>query len=432
MNPNCDTLSIFERAEMARRRGQRKGYLYEKSGWWMLRYRVDSPETDETGKAKRDRITVPIARAKGLDAVGKKEAQRIAWDEYLSKLDVMATRPSSMRTLREFIEQRFEPDVIATLKPGGRDHYKTILKNHVLPTLGSMRLRELSAAHVQAVLNGKLAKGLSTQTVTHIRNCISAVLRHAKAMQWFAGELPTEAVRLPEMKRQERRALTWEQVCAIAKNLPQPAATLVPFLALTGLRIGEAMGLRWKWVNLTDEFRIVDAEVIPPMSIAVRENFTRGSFQSLKTSNSSRNIPIQEWFAPQLLALWGASKFQAPDAPVFASPAGRPLAAHSVQSKQALKQAAAAAGMGTPAVPAVQRAKGVPPQKGKPAKSWVSWHCLRHTNATLADQIGLRTGERQKILGHGSESMTMHYTHADLELLRERWNRLADARKLLQ
>ena len=426
-----DTLSIFERSTMARRRGQRKGYLFAKSGYWYLQYRVDTTEIDlATGKPKRERMTVPIAFSSGPESVGKREAQRIAWEEYLSKLDASSIRPSSMRTLAEFVEQRFKPDVVANLKPNGRDHYEFILRRHVLPSLGATKLREIGAAHCQTVINKALQQGLSSQTALHIKNCLSAILRHAKAMQWFAGELPTEYVRIPELKRKEKKALHWDQVCAISKASPEPLATLVPFLALTGLRIGEAMGLRWKWLNLTEEPRIVGAEVIPPMCVAVRENFVKGQYQSLKSSKSSRNIPIPAWFAPRLLEWFAAAQWRNPDDPVFAAECGRPLDAHNEQARR-LKPAAAACGLGTPAVKGQRAKKGRDRVKKRGAKSWVSWHAFRHTNATLASVGGLSVSEQQRILGHSSAAMTLHYTHAELEQLRERWEKLADGRKLL-
>ena len=65
----CAILSIFEGAEMARRRGQRSGHLYERSGMWMLRYRVDSTD------GQRERITVPIAHASGPEAIGKRSGR---------------------------------------------------------------------------------------------------------------------------------------------------------------------------------------------------------------------------------------------------------------------------------------------------------------------------------------------------------------------
>jgi integrase len=52
----------------------------------------------------------------------------------------------------------------------------------------------------------------------------------------------------------------------------------------------------------------------------------------------------------------------------------------------------------------------------------VTWHSFRHTNATLADQAGLTDTERQRVLGHASDRMTRHYSHADLERVRAKLN----------
>src|SRR6185369_8651828 len=95
-------------------------------------------------------------------------------------------------------------------------------------------LRDITPAHIQEIINAKRIQNLSPQTLTHIRNRISAVLGHAKAHRWFFGELPTTAVRVPEMVREEQKALTWAQVCTLANALPEPCATLVVFLAQTG------------------------------------------------------------------------------------------------------------------------------------------------------------------------------------------------------
>lgn len=431
MQSETAILSIFE-GNMARRRGQRKGYLFQKGGWWNLQYRVDTPDLDEHGTPVRAKITVPIAQCTGPEALGKREAQRIAWDEYLSRLDQSSMRPSSMKTLAQFVTERFEPDVVDTCKPKGKLHYAYMLKNHVLPALGKLRLREIGVAQVQNLINAKLHSGLSVQTAVHIRNCISAVLRHAKHMGWFAGEVPTEAVRMPEMRRKEKRALRWEQVCEISKVCAEPVATLVPFLALTGLRIGEAMGLRWRCLNLTDKPVVVNMEVIPPYCIAVRENFVLGQYQSLKTSRSSRNVPIPDWFVPRLQTLFVESKWKGPDDPVFAALCGKPLDSHHAAARQ-LKPAAAACGLGTPAVKgrAGKPTAEKPRVKKERAHSWVGWHSFRHTNATLAAAGGMSVVEQQRILGHSSAATTLHYSHADLDQVRERWNRMVDGRKLL-
>jgi integrase len=89
------------------------------------------------------------------------------------------------------------------------------------------------------------------------------------------------------------------------------------------------------------------------------------------------------------------SKFRGEDQPVFASRNGTPLDAHNV-SNRSLKRAA--------------RKIGLPR---------VSFHSLRHTTATLADKVGLTIAEKQKILEHRTADISTHYTHPEIERVRQ-------------
>lgn len=430
--------SIFERSEdgMARRRDQ-QGKLYIKGPSWLFRYRVDrvDPQTGQpmkdpvTGNPIRDEITVRIGPAKGSDKLRRIDAWDLAQRDYIKTVNASSRLPNSMRTFAEFVEERFKPDLLGNYKPSWKASFESLLKVHINPALGDVRMRDLSMAHVQNFLTAK-GTVLSSQTVKHLRNCLSKILKHAKRMGWFAGEIPTEEVSLPRMKRVARRALTWEQVCAIARHLKEPLATLVPFLAVTGLRIGEAKGLRWRYVNLTAEDVIVEQMLLPKHSLLVIENYVRGEYGTLKTSSSARIVPIPEWFLAAMEKLHKESKWQAPECPVFANGAGNPIDDRNM-SVSNLKQAAALAGMGTLRVPGKIGGRGDQRRKRVEAKSWVTWHCLRVTNATLADQAGLTVTERQRILGHASGLMAMHYTKADLNLTRERFEKLADPKLLM-
>ena len=76
--------------DMARRRGQRKGYLRAENGSWLLTFRIythDSPQ----GK----RQTVTIGPADGPGRLTKHQAQRFAWDHYLQPLDTATLKPMS-------------------------------------------------------------------------------------------------------------------------------------------------------------------------------------------------------------------------------------------------------------------------------------------------------------------------------------------------
>jgi integrase len=83
------------------------------------------------------------------------------------------------------------------------------------------------------------------------------------------------------MVRRERHALTWEQVLMLADAMPKHR-NLIILLGQTGMRIGEACGLLWKFVNLSAEWRVVDGEALPPNSLLVCSNWTVGERTSTK------------------------------------------------------------------------------------------------------------------------------------------------------
>jgi integrase len=384
---------------------------------WYLQYRVDTPDVDDKGKPKRAKIAVQLGPSKGKGAIGRRQAERLAADQYISKLDQSAIRPGSMVTLQAFVDRRFEPDWIQSLKPTGQTFYRSILKKHVLPALGALQLREVTLGHVQQLIRACQVKKLSGQTCIHVRNCTSAIFRHALHLGLWSGPLPTEGVRMPEKRAKERRALTWEQACAVSRRIPEVVRTkhvswqagkrgavldreateisaLVLVLSATGLRIGEAMGLRWRRVNLTTLPVVMDGELLPSFSLAVRENYVMGRYQTLKTEGSRRIIPLPTWVCDLLRPMASRLEWAMPDDPVWAGSAGRPLDQHNA-ARRVLKPAAALEGL-----------------------PWVSWHCFRHTNATLADAAGLTVAERQKVLGHAGAQMTMRYTHTEIERVR--------------
>lgn len=365
--------------DMGRRRGQKTGSLTKKGPSWFLRWREDA--RDVTGRVCRAQCSMVIADAVGPFKVGKREAERIAWDLVLSKLDVVSTNPGSMLTVSEFVRTRFENDHMATLKPAGREHYAYILSKHVLPYLGRHRLRDVNPLVLQDFFRTK-RDHYSGQTLTHFRNVISAVFRHAENCGLFSGKLPTQGLKLPKIEAKERSALTAEQATRIIAALPGQYSTLAALLVTTGLRIGEAAGLKWKRVD----FALGNVEI--------RETYSKGRWVSPKTENSVRTVPVPRRILDAIDGLRGRAGYLGPDDPVFVTTHGNPVGSHTAAAK-VLKPVAKALGM-----------------------PWVCWHSFRHSNATFADQQGLGVAGRRKLLGHGSDAMAMRYTHPEMELAR--------------
>jgi len=182
--------------------------------------------------------------------------------------------------------------------------------------------------------------------------------------------------RYVDFQRQRRRktiVLTREQLATLLQVLQEPVKTLAITAAMTGLRIGEVLALRWKNVDLEKNV------------IQVREAVYEGNLSSPKSKSSIRDIPM----GPSLQRLLSECRKAAPaDAFVFASRNGTPLDSHNL--------------LGRVLKPACKRA-------GLPS---ISWHSFRHTHATLLSDLGESLKTAQAQLGHARLSTTAEiYTH---------------------
>lgn len=382
---------------MPRRRFQR-GTIYREGNWWRVRWREDVRLPD--GGIKTVRRSTVVGPCRGPDALSKKEAYSRAWDTVLAHVNANASVPASVMTVGQFITQKFEPEVVWTLKHAGKLHYAYCFKKF-LPALGDIPLRDLKADVIQALVKNMIEAGYSVQTVLHVRNAIHAVVKHAKATGYFTGDNPAGLVRLPQMTRQEKNALTWEQVEMVLSLLPSPYWEMVLLSVTTSLNAAEIAGLQWKRVNLGDEVIYVDGDVIPPGSLAVRSNVYRGVRGTVKTGARNRIQPIPEVLIPRLRELKEREKFTGPNDPVFVSRKGTPLDVHNINNRWFRK---------------ISKKLGVK----------VSWHVFRHTCATMLKNLDASKADRIAIMGHSQETMTDHYTHSDIERRRSFVNQIAN------
>lgn len=376
------------REEDMKRRGSQRGTLRNTGGRWYIHFRQHV--TDESGNLKYKPTRHVIGAASGPERMSKADAQ-IEADRIVAEANALSAVPQMRATLRQFIDVRFRPDHIAAKRPAGQSHYEYLLRVHVLPSLGDMQLRDITAGKVQLLLSAKAAT-LSQQTVTHIRNVLSAIFGHAKLLGFWKGDKPTEGLKCHGAEPRQARMMTWQQVQFLIAEMPARYRPLVVLMASTGLRVGEALGLRWKRINLTGDTVAVDGVLIPPYSLAVIDTYSRGAWGRPKTERSRRIVPLpsQAWVA--IAEMREADLIGGPDDPVFRARTGEPWDSHNVAARF-LKVAG--------------KKIGCP---------WVHWHCFRHTAASLANLDGAGL---QRVLGHATRAMTDHYTTPDLERVRE-------------
>jgi len=386
--------------QLARRRLQQKGDLFDQGGMWKLRWHEDKIGSE--GELTRGwSRAVHIGPSGGLGKLTEKEARRLGWENFLSKLDAGVCAPHSAVTVGNFVDQRFLPDHVALLKRSGRSHYESMLK-HVLPTLRDLRLKDITASHIQKLVSSMLLKNYSVQTVKHVRTVVSAIFTHAKRLGWHTGDNPAKLVRLPEMVRREAHALSFKQAVDTLAALKTPVREMVLFAIVTSMNIAEVCGLQWKRVNLTEQFATVDGESLPPLTIAVRAQWYRGEYGSVKAKSRRRNIPIPALIRCVLAIMKERPQFTGLEDPVFAARTGKPVDEHNI-ARRHLKP--------------VGRSLGMP---------WLSWHCFRRTHTTLANELGMVFTDRMAMMGHSEARMTALYTADDLKRRRAVLDQMAE------
>jgi integrase len=152
-------------------------------------------------------------------------------------------------TLAEFVETWWRLHAVPNLSPNTRANYARVWDKHVLPRLGTYRLRELTPSVVQDFRVTLGLRGANDPTVLKALTVLQSVLRLA-VLQGRIQSNPVAPVRKPSQVRKHRvRPLSPDVVEEIRAQLRARDAALVSLLAYGGLRPGEARGLTWGHVR---------------------------------------------------------------------------------------------------------------------------------------------------------------------------------------
>lgn len=144
---------------------------------------------------------------------------------------------------------------------------------------GKRKIAAINREEIQKFLTEQ-ARKYSESSLPSMRVVWALTLGWANDCGWLPKN-PCIRIKLPKRtggRKVVRTVLTSEQVKAIAERLEEPYATLVVLLAASGLRIGEAVALRWSDFNgsvLRVERRIFDGEV-----------------DAVKAKTSARSLPV--------------------------------------------------------------------------------------------------------------------------------------------
>lgn len=269
-------------------------------------------------------------------------------------------------------------------------------RKHLIPTLGSIPLQQLTPARLQAYYTEKLTSGrrdgkggLSPRTVHHHHELLHVALESAVKWQLVQRNV-ADSVDAPKFRQKEMQTFDEEGMLDYLESVKETEYYAVFYTALfTGMRRSELLALRWSDLDL-------DLGVISINRTLHHLEDKSFVFQPPKTPKSRRQVPLspstsimlkrhrEGQRAARLLIDLPVTEHDL----VFCKVDGRPLLPHSV----------------TQAWRRLVRKAGFP---------GLRLHDARHTHATLMLEQGVNWKIISERPGHGSVAMTLDlYAHA--------------------
>lgn len=310
----------------------------------------------------------------------------------------------SRQVLRDYLTEWLETIIRQERRPKTYRSYEQLIRIHIIPGLGSLRVDQLTAAQIREWMvrlgrpRTEGGAGLSPASVTRCH----AVLRAALAELVRREELevnPCQKVRAPKHNAKPIQPYTREECRAILTSATGTRwETLITMAIGSGLRLGELLALRWADIQLERQTLVVTRNLT---DVANAERFG-----GPKTVEGLRTVALPPMVMAALRVhrktqveerLAAGDRWKDYDL-VFCTHTGRPLLLRNVQRAwYAIRQ------------------KSQVPAKG--------FHALRHSYASVAISAGIPLEAIAELLGHADPTFTKRiYAH----LLEEAKHHVAD------
>lgn len=358
----CDGKSLKpERGVMPFRYQDGSVRMRGKKKVWYGTYRVDERNAD--GEIVRRQKSIRLGT---LAELPTKNAARKKLVESMG-----APQEGAIITFKQ-LSERWTKAEGPTMKVSTLNHYQNALKANLLPTFGERDVKRITREEIQLFLV-KQATSYSHSSLRSMRVVLSLILGWGANSQYLERN-PCVRIRLPKVaggRRVTRTVLTAEQVSALVSKLEEPYATLVLFLCSTGLRIGEAVAVKWS---------DVESDVLH-----VTHRIYDGDEGEVKSKAAVRSLPLDLNLLERMRKL-GNSEY------VFCSR------------------------VGTPINPGNGMKRYVHPVAKELGIELGGWHDFRHTLTTTLRRSGVHPVTVSGVLGHSKVDLAMNvYDRATMD-----------------
>ena len=312
---------------------------------------------------------------------------------------------AKIQTLRQYGERVFMPAKAVTISENSRSSFQGNLDCWIYPALGEMKMPDITAANISALLLDMQAQGKAHATCIKVYTVLKSLFKMAYLSD-IIQKNPMDKVERPKQRKDEVRgieaeAYTIEEVKHILSCLekePLKWQALIRLLVDTGIRRGECCGLQWKDVDFKGN----------TITVAGNLCYTpqKGVYLDTPKNGKTRIIDVDADVIALLQQLRQQQASHALSAFVFTQD-NSPEPMHPQSPTRYLKKIAARYGIDD-----------------------LHPHKLRHSFASIAITNGADIASVSEKLGHSDKAVTLRmYTHADAESMKRASQIFRDALK---
>lgn len=365
-----DLTSLFQKRTTRRRYQSPK--VQDDGDRWTARWREDMLQPDGTVKRVR-RWDVIAMKA---EVPSKRKAQAIL-DERMRAINSDTYKPVSSVTFSTFAG-KWMASVMVHHKESTQLEEKRQIERDLKPIFGQVPLRDISAEVIQTWVSDLK---LSPKTVANRVGTLRTMWATAKTWGYVQHD-PFDGLKLPTRQAAKVYQFSAEEMLAIIHAATGWYGLLFELLAKTGMRPGEAGGLR--------------PEDLDGRVIHVRQAVWKGKVQTTKTTGSVRDFLISDSLADRLRR--HIEENPNPHGLIFVNQAGKPMNMDKFNQK-VLRPILEKLGLW---------------EKIRAAGVRCGNYAFRHGNVTEMSRSGVPLKTIQSRVGHtaGSEVTMTHYVHA--------------------
>ena len=285
-------------------------------------------------------------------------------------------------TLGEYIQPWIELHK-TRLSPKTAVRYEQIIRDYIVPQLGSIKLRDLRLEQIEAHCQALLMKGLSPRSSRFAHMIIHRSLDDAVRKGYVSYNAAHGAI-LPRSSQKEMEILDEDEVMRFMITIQDCRHEALYHLAIkTGMRKGEILGLKWSDLDWKRGTLRIQRQVyrVHKQGLVIRQPKTRASRRTIQLGEKMLDVLRVHHTKQQILKAAAGKRWKEKNL-IFTSTIGTHLGGSNLRNDYNN-------------------------QLIKANIRHIRFHDLRHTAASLMLNNGVPIIVVSKMLGHSKTSTTL-------------------------